>query len=73
MSETEFTDEERAEAYEYARQKIADAKASGAGSLNLQTFLPDRQTAALTAIPTEIIELTQLAFLNLSSTKISDL
>ncbi|MEM9062145.1 MAG: leucine-rich repeat domain-containing protein [Pseudomonadota bacterium] len=71
--EEEFSEAERAGAYEFARQKITEAKAEGATRLDLDLRVTDNKIRALTTLPPEIAELTALTELDLSNTQVSDL
>ncbi|MEM9062809.1 MAG: leucine-rich repeat domain-containing protein [Pseudomonadota bacterium] len=74
MSETEaFSEADRAAAYEYAQQRIAEKKAEGDTHLNLNPNGTDNKTRALTTLPREIAEFSELRKLFLSNTQVSDL
>ncbi|MEL6219056.1 MAG: hypothetical protein AAFR79_11410 [Pseudomonadota bacterium] len=83
MTPDEMTPEQR-EAYELARERIAQAKASGATMLSLSSFQApgravdplwtgDPRFANLTTLPPEIADLSELRFLDLFDTQVSDL
>ncbi|MEL7468020.1 MAG: hypothetical protein AAFN27_06185 [Pseudomonadota bacterium] len=54
--EGEFSEADRAAAYEFARQEIAEAKAEGAERLHLSLSVTANKTRALTTLPPEIAE-----------------
>ncbi|MEM9062307.1 MAG: leucine-rich repeat domain-containing protein [Pseudomonadota bacterium] len=69
----EYSEAERAAAHEFARQKVAEAKAYGATDLNLNPIVTGNKTRVLTELPPEISDLSALQVLDLSHTPISDL
>ncbi|MEL7000305.1 MAG: leucine-rich repeat domain-containing protein, partial [Pseudomonadota bacterium] len=71
--EGEFSEAERAAAFDFARKKIIEAKSEGAQYLSLRPDVTDNKTRALTTLPPEIADLSGLQTLNLTGTQVSDL
>ncbi|MEO0624355.1 MAG: hypothetical protein AAFU49_08115 [Pseudomonadota bacterium] len=82
MTPDDMTPEQR-DAYELARERIAEAKASGASELSLDSlvtsdvvprlFRGDPRFASLTTLPPEIADLSELRSLTLYHSEVSDL